>query len=387
MRIACVHQGYELYGSDRSFVESVETLRSLYPLAEIEVVLPRDGPITTLLRDVATRIVFEPLWVLRRKALPRLLTVDLARLPIAVSRAMQRLKRFDLVYINTSIIIDYAIAARFVGNKAVLHIHEIPEGPALKVLRALMRWSRAEIIFNSNATRLAFDLPATIRSSVIYNGVSGPAQPQPMTYDGQRPLRVLMLGRVNRIKGQEVLLEALSMMDPAWQERIEIRMVGSAFENEEREQVLRERIAQMKLGQRVSMLPFTDDPSEHYHWADIVVVPSRRPESLGRVAIEAMAHGRPPVASAIGGLTEVVEHQHTGWLVPPGDPAALAAQLQAIVSEPDLWHDFVRNGRTRYENMFSHGASTKAIAALVSARDHKAGALTGPADKTKTCET
>jgi glycosyltransferase involved in cell wall biosynthesis len=116
-------------------------------------------------------------------------------------------------------------------------------------------------------------------------------------------------------------------------------------------------------------------------------VPSRRPDSLGRVAIEAMAHGRPPVVSAIGGLTEVVEHQQTGWLVPPGDPAALATQLQAIVAEPELWHDFVRNGRARYESMFSHGASTKAIAALVSARGHKAGALTGLADKTKTCET
>ncbi|TCQ98228.1 glycosyltransferase involved in cell wall biosynthesis [Neorhizobium sp. JUb45] len=387
MRIACIHQGYELYGSDRSFVESVESLRLLYPSAEIEVVLPRDGPITELLRDVATRIVFEPLWILRRKALPRLLTVDLARLPVAVMRAIRRLRGFDLVYVNTSIIIDYAIAARFVGNKAVLHIHEIPEGLALKVLRALMRWSRAEIIFNSNATRLAFDLPATMRSSVIYNGVAGPAEAQPMTYDGQRRLRVLMLGRVNRIKGQEVLLEAISMMDAAWQARIDIRMVGSAFENDEPEQALKAQIAQMKLGQQVSMLPFTDDPSEHYRWADIVVVPSRRPESLGRVAIEAMAYGRPPVVSAIGGLMEVVEHQRTGWLVPPADPAALAAQLQAIASEPDLWRGFVENGRLRYESMFSHSASTKAIAALVSARHQKAVVLTGALDKPGTCET
>ena len=55
MRIACVHQGYELYGSDRCFVESVAALREAYPQAEIEVVLPRDGPISQTLAPLANR--------------------------------------------------------------------------------------------------------------------------------------------------------------------------------------------------------------------------------------------------------------------------------------------------------------------------------------------
>ena len=49
MRIACVHQGYELYGSDRCFVESVAAFREAFPEAEIEVVLPRPGPIAAAL--------------------------------------------------------------------------------------------------------------------------------------------------------------------------------------------------------------------------------------------------------------------------------------------------------------------------------------------------
>ncbi|TIV30126.1 MAG: glycosyltransferase family 1 protein, partial [Mesorhizobium sp.] len=59
MRIACVHQGYELYGSDRSFAESVAALRAAFPAAEIEVVLPREGPIVEILKPHASRIVFE----------------------------------------------------------------------------------------------------------------------------------------------------------------------------------------------------------------------------------------------------------------------------------------------------------------------------------------
>ena len=370
MRIACIHQGYELYGSDRSFAESVAALRACYPSAEIEVVLPRHGPIVDLLQPVASRIVFEPLWILRRKAILRLATVELARLPIAVLRAMRRLKACDLVYVNTSIVIDYALAARFFPGKAILHIHEIPEGPALKVLRGLMRWSRAEVIFNSKATRDTFGDPRDMRTHVIYNGVAGPALPEPVTYDATRPLRVLMLGRINRIKGQEVLLEAISRMAPGLRARIAVRMVGSAFESDERERELRDRVDAMALGDHVCILPFTNDPSDHYRWADIVVVPSRRPESLGRVAIEAMAFGRPPLASAIGGLREVVEDGRTGWLVPPGDAAALAAKLEAVILSPDAWRGFAAAGRARYQALFSEEAAASAIAALVAAR-HK----------------
>ena len=62
MRIACVHQGYELYGSDRCFVESVAALRAAFPHAEIEVVLPRDGPIVAALAPHAEpHRPFEPL--------------------------------------------------------------------------------------------------------------------------------------------------------------------------------------------------------------------------------------------------------------------------------------------------------------------------------------
>ncbi|KRE02915.1 glycosyl transferase family 1 [Bosea sp. Root670] len=364
LRIACIHQGYELYGSDRSFAESVAALRQAYPSAEIEVVLPREGPIRGLLEGSASRIVLEPLWVLRRKDLPRLIATAPIVLSRAVLRAARRFRRCDLVYINTSVIVDHVLAARFFPGKALQHIHEIPEGATRTLLRRLVLWGRARLIFNSRATREAFEPPPGLPSDVIYNGVAGSADWAPTDYDGKRRLRVLMLGRINRIKGQEILLAALAALPAEVRGRIETRIVGSAFEDPGLEIALREAVASAGLDSHVSVEPFLDDPTPLYRWADVVAVPSRRPESLGRVAIEAMAFGRPPLASAIGGLREVVEDGITGRLLPPGDADALAQALAEIVDKPDILAPMARAGRERFTALFSEQAVAQAIAAV-----------------------
>ena len=231
-------------------------------------------------------------------------------------------------------------------------MHEVPEGAARAVLRALLRWSGAEIVFNSRATRAALALPETMRQHVIYNGLPAPADMPAAPDPAGRPLRLLMIGRINRIKGQEVLIEALRQMPAAIAARFVVRIVGSAFEDEAAETRLAAMIASPPLAADVTLMPFADDPAALYRWADVVVVPSRRPESLGRVAIEAMSYGRPVVASDIGGLPEVVAAGETGWLVPPNDPAVLARALQDLL-DPDLpWARMAAAGRARFAALF-----------------------------------
>lgn len=368
MRITCVHQGYELYGSDRSFVESVRIIRNAYPQARIDVVLPRHGPIVAALAVYATQILIEPLWILRRRDLPRLMTLGLLTLPVAMLRAWKRLAASDLVYVNTSVVADYMLASRLRPNRTLLHVHEIPEGATLKVLRALIRWSAADVIFNSRATASAFALPVGSVSRVVYNGIAGPALAEPKTYDGQRPLRLLMLGRISRIKGQEVLVEAVRRLPAAIRDRISVRIVGSAFEDAAREDALAAMISEAGLSNTVSLSPFVDDPSDLYRWADIIAVPSRLPESLGRVAIEAMSYGRPPVVSRIGGLTEIVQPGRTGWVVEPDDAAGLSAQIERIITDPQAWDGFPAASRVRYDAMFDETAAAEGITAMIDAR-------------------
>src|SRR5438034_9057085 len=101
MRIVCVHQGYELYGSDRAFIDSFAALREAWPQADIEVVLPREGPICGPLLASATRIVIEPLFILRRRGFLRLILTAPFRIVPALWRAARRIRAADLVYVNT----------------------------------------------------------------------------------------------------------------------------------------------------------------------------------------------------------------------------------------------------------------------------------------------
>jgi glycosyltransferase involved in cell wall biosynthesis len=78
-----------------------------------------------------------------------------------------------------------------------------------------------------------------------------------------------------------------------------------------------------------------DELGRRYERAAVVACPSRR-EGFGVVAAEAMAHGRPVVASAVGGLLDLVAHEKTGLLVPPGDVKALRLALLVLLGNADV---------------------------------------------------
>jgi glycosyltransferase involved in cell wall biosynthesis len=103
-------------------------------------------------------------------------------------------------------------------------------------------------------------------------------------------------------------------------------------------------------------------PAELGHYYDraaIVICPSRR-EGYGVVAREAMAHGRPVVASAVGGLLDAVEHERTGLLVPPGDAGALRTAIERLLLDPTLRARLGAAARERASERFSWAAATSA---------------------------
>jgi glycosyltransferase involved in cell wall biosynthesis len=95
-----------------------------------------------------------------------------------------------------------------------------------------------------------------------------------------------------------------------------------------------------------------------YERASVVVCPSRR-EGFGVVCAEAMAHGRPVVAAAVGGLRDLVVDGATGVLVPPRDPAALRAALERLLGDADLRGRLGEAGRERARKSFSWERATE----------------------------
>jgi len=110
-------------------------------------------------------------------------------------------------------------------------------------------------------------------------------------------------------------------------------------------------------------LPFVP-PSEVGRWYDraaVVCVPSRR-EGYGQVAREAMAHGRPVVASAVGGLADAVSDGETGVLVPPRNVAALRAAIERLLADPAERERLGVAARAQAEEEFAPGVAADRLA-------------------------
>lgn len=136
-------------------------------------------------------------------------------------------------------------------------------------------------------------------------------------------LAVLMLARLRDrgIKARLVLTDAPDVIDwlgeqPGYRARL-LGLIGRLG--------LREQV-------EITSAPFSGMDAL-YAEADVVVYPSAYPEPLGLAPLEAMCAGRPAVASRIGGLPEVVRDGVTGYLVPPGDPAALADRVELLLTD------------------------------------------------------
>ncbi|MEA2842997.1 MAG: alpha-maltose-phosphate synthase [Actinomycetota bacterium] len=206
------------------------------------------------------------------------------------------------------------------------------------------------------------------RVGVIHNGVDTEVyRPDPGTdvlerlgIDPDRPL-VFFVGRITRQKGIDLLLDAAPLLDPAAQ----LVLAAAAPDTPEMGAEVARRIHLLQ-GQRTGViwvedaLPRTDVVQLLSH-ARAFVCPSVY-EPFGLVNVEAMACGAPVVASAVGGIPEIVVDGETGLLVPydpedrGGFAVALAESVNRLVADPDLARRFGEAGRRRVLDQFGWDA-------------------------------
>jgi len=148
---------------------------------------------------------------------------------------------------------------------------------------------------------------------------------------------LLFVGRIQPLKGADVAIETLAELLEDGGEPYRLVVVGgpSGPHGEKSLQGLHDAADARGVREHVHFV----DPQPHellssyYRAADVCIVPSRS-ESFGLVALEASACGTPVVASAVGGLTTLVDHGHTGFLVDDPDPRAYAAAVRRAFAEP-----------------------------------------------------
>ncbi len=158
---------------------------------------------------------------------------------------------------------------------------------------------------------------------------------------------VLFVGRIEPLKGIDVLIRALGMINQVDSRLVHpkhfcVAIVGGdpdATRKDMSQEMarLKELRQEVGVGDMVTFLGKRDQDSLPYYYAaaDVVVMPSHY-ESFGMVALEAMACGTPVIATEVGGLAFVVREGETGYLIPVDDPEALCDRLLRLMTDPEL---------------------------------------------------
>lgn len=281
--------------------------------------------------------------------------------------------------------------ARALGARVVTHLHgshfrefyETARPPFRWVVRRSSRWLSGALVLGEGLRGIYEGLVPAERVRVAPNGIADPfpegapertgsrgrgaehrrndsighagstAQGEQAGPAQARPLTVAYLGALFRPKGFIELLRAAALLRD---EEPELRFVfaGPWVSDEERAEAT-ELVAREGLGSIVSFPGVVSGEAKRdfLREADIFVFPGIQAEGLPLVILEAMAASLPVVSTPVGAIPDAVIDGETGLIVPPGDPAALAAAIRRLASDASLRERMGRAGRERFLAKFT----------------------------------
>ncbi len=368
MRLLLINHNGDLYGASRSLLRLAARLTA--DGQAVLVLAPEEGALVTALRRQGVAVRIEPRIVsIERRAFrsPLGLVRLLARIPGSVTRLRRVIRDFrpDVVHSNCSVILTPALAARLSGVPHIWHVREhYGDFPVFwRLYRRYLLALGRRVICVSGA--MAEQFPAARRERqvvALHNGFpAAEFQPVPPArvaafrrqYGVEQGRLAGVLGRIKLLrKGQETFVAAAGLL----RERLpdaRFLIIGAPFAGNEHHRAELERQAEaLGVGDRVVFTGEVADVPAAYAALDVVVLPSGQPEPFGGVVIEAMAMGKPVVGTALGGTVEQIADGVTGLLAPPGDPAALAAALGALLADEPRRLEMGRQARARFLERF-----------------------------------
>jgi glycosyltransferase involved in cell wall biosynthesis len=175
---------------------------------------------------------------------------------------------------------------------------------------------------------------------------------------------VAVVSRLHRLKGIEDFLDAAALI-AATHPDARFLVVGepSPVDNVAYLDELSERAQRLGIGDRVLFTGLRDDVPALLSAVDVSVMPSLN-EALSNVLLESMAAGAPVVATDVGGTTEALQPERNGILIPPSNPAAMAAAIDRLLSDPQLARGLGARARQAIADKFSLDRMVAATAAI-----------------------
>ena len=260
-----------------------------------------------------------------------------------------RKERFDIVHTHSSKAgILGRWAAWLAGVRRIIHT---PHGHVfygyfgrmptlvfiwLERFTALITEKIVTLTDRGSAEHVAFRIASASKFVTICSGIEVPStlpsndEIVAIRREWHLPAGACVFGTVARlepVKGITYLVDAMARA-ACQQSDIRLVIIGDGDER----LMLEEKCNRLGVRDLVVFLGFRDDAARLIAGMDVFVLPSLN-EGMGRVVLEAMALAKPVIATRVGGLPELVRDGENGWLVPPGDPEALAAVMRRCASD------------------------------------------------------
>ena len=382
--ILYIHPSNELYGSDRALLGLVQGLdkKKYAPYIMVANDLPYERLLTDQLENIDIPYLEFKLGVLRRKYQnPRGLglfsyhTLLSARQIAAFCRA----NHVRLIHSNSTAVFSGGLAAKWLGIPHIWHVREIITQPVWlsHIIAHILHRYADLIVAVSGPTRdhlLAVNSEIQDKIIVINDGID-PGPFVNISRQQVKPLRgqwgasdtttvVGMVGRYSSWKGQDYLLDAAAAILNG-RNSTQFVFVGGHVPGEEwRVDKLQKKVKELGLSKHIFINGFRFDVPEIMAAFDVFVLPSTRPDPFPNVVLEAMASGKPVIATAHGGPAEQLLNGETGYLVSPTKPEQLVDALEVLIADPELRRRMGEAGQKRLINNFTTDRYMQQIEAL-----------------------
>lgn len=340
------------------------------------VAMPRPGPLAERLEVLNVPVVYVPIkpWPTRAHALSILKRIlyNVYHIPYLLSAVIAligviRQYRVTLVHTQTAVVLDGALAAAFTNVPHVWHIHEFIESGkfwrfllGVGIARSLINRFSHRMIACSEAVSKPFlnttrdtDKIVVVHNAVdldLYDNCDVSALRQKLGIPAAAKV-VGMVSSATPVKRHEDLLRAAVIVQQSVPDCFFL-VAGADWDGSEYGQSIKRSSQKLGSAERIVWLGFYERIHEIFKVIDLLVLPSEE-EAFPRVLIEAMAARKPVVATAVGGVPEIVIDGLTGLLVPPKSPVDLARTMIRILKDPGLAEAMGQAGRRRVEKYFS----------------------------------
>ncbi|MGB9081053.1 MAG: glycosyltransferase family 4 protein [Desulfuromonadaceae bacterium] len=255
-------------------------------------------------------------------------------------------RKFDVIHIHSLKLTWSVLVARLMGLRVVFHLHELPRRISWLLRTAI---GAADcVVFCSRTCADHFSAVPAKKRRIVVNALE--VTDHPAVVHTAENNRIVMVGSINRNKGQDLLLKAFVRLKNSDAELWLYGTVGLSAHKFVHD--LKSFAETAGVADRVFFPGPTSDVYAVFARAALVVHTSWT-ESFGIALVEAQSCGVPVIAHNIEGMREVVVDGSSGYLIPPGDVDSLAARIDELLADPGLRSRMGAAGRTLVRERFS----------------------------------